>query len=146
MVWVVSRFRLKAPPGISSSCISPLTSSRQRSRAPWAYPTSEVGYTIATTRRETMKVHKNIWWHWGGGKLCQLFGVKKCKVTEIKPARQSSQNLSNIKFHANNFNSFRTAKCIHAARQTHFSRSSAEMCRRLTRRNVSLLLLLLLYN
>jgi len=33
MVWVVSRFRLKAPPGISSSSISPLTSSGQRSRA-----------------------------------------------------------------------------------------------------------------
>ena len=26
-------------------------------------PTSEVGYTIATTRRETTKVHKNMWWH-----------------------------------------------------------------------------------
>ena len=25
---------------------------------------SEVGYTIATTRRETTKVHKNMWWHW----------------------------------------------------------------------------------
>ena len=36
IVWVVSRFRLKAPPGISSSCISPLTSSGQRSRASWA--------------------------------------------------------------------------------------------------------------
>jgi len=36
MVWVVSRFRLKAPRGISSSCISPLTSSGQRSHAPWA--------------------------------------------------------------------------------------------------------------
>ena len=36
VVWVVSRFRLKAPPGISSSCISPLTSSGQRSRASWA--------------------------------------------------------------------------------------------------------------
>ena len=36
MVWVVSRFRLKAPPGISSSCISPLTSSGQRIRASWA--------------------------------------------------------------------------------------------------------------
>ena len=35
-VWVFSRFRLKAPPGISSSCISPLTSSGQRSRASWA--------------------------------------------------------------------------------------------------------------
>ena len=31
----VSRFRLKSPPGISSSCISPLTSSGQRSRASW---------------------------------------------------------------------------------------------------------------
>ena len=29
-------------------------------------PASEVGYTIATTRRETTKVHKNMWWHWGG--------------------------------------------------------------------------------
>ena len=27
-------------------------------------PTSEVGYTIATTRRETTEVHKNVWWHW----------------------------------------------------------------------------------
>ena len=36
MVWEVSRFRLKAPPGISSSCVSPLTSSGQRSRASWA--------------------------------------------------------------------------------------------------------------
>ena len=30
-------------------------------------PTSEVGYTIATTRRETTKVHKDMWWHWGWG-------------------------------------------------------------------------------
>ena len=29
-------------------------------------PASEVGYTIATTRRETTKVHKNMWWHGGG--------------------------------------------------------------------------------
>ena len=34
--WVVSIFRLKAPPGISSSCISPLTSSGQLCRASWA--------------------------------------------------------------------------------------------------------------
>jgi len=27
-------------------------------------PTSEVGYTIATTRGQTTKVHKNVWWHW----------------------------------------------------------------------------------
>jgi len=36
MVWVVSRFRLKAPHGISSSCILPLPSSGQRSRVSWA--------------------------------------------------------------------------------------------------------------
>ena len=36
MVWVVSRFRLKVPPVVSSSCISPLTSSGQRNRASWA--------------------------------------------------------------------------------------------------------------
>ena len=41
MVWVVSRFRLKALPGISSSRISPLTSSGQRSRAPWASQTQK---------------------------------------------------------------------------------------------------------
>ena len=27
-------------------------------------PTSEVGYTIATARRENHEVHKNRWWHW----------------------------------------------------------------------------------
>ena len=36
MVWVVSRFTLKDPSVISSSCISPLTSSGQCSRASWA--------------------------------------------------------------------------------------------------------------
>ena len=41
MVWVVSIFRLKALPGISSSCISPLTSSGQRSRASWASQTQK---------------------------------------------------------------------------------------------------------
>jgi hypothetical protein len=28
-------------------------------------PTSEVGYTIATTRRENNELHKDRWWHWG---------------------------------------------------------------------------------
>jgi hypothetical protein len=27
-------------------------------------PTSEVGYTSATTRRETMKSMTDMWWHW----------------------------------------------------------------------------------
>ena len=41
MIWVVSGFRLKASPGISSSCISPLTSSVQCSRASWASQTQK---------------------------------------------------------------------------------------------------------
>jgi len=36
-------------------------------------PTSEVGYTIATTRRETKKVHKNMWWHWGRKKNIKIY-------------------------------------------------------------------------
>ena len=36
MVCLVSRFKLKALPGISFSCIPPLASSGQRSRASWA--------------------------------------------------------------------------------------------------------------
>ena len=36
-----------------------------------AIRTSEVGYTIATTRRETTKVHKNMWW--GGGKNIYIY-------------------------------------------------------------------------
>jgi len=35
-------------------------------------PASEVGYIIATTRRETTKVHKNMWWHWEK-KKCSSF-------------------------------------------------------------------------
>jgi hypothetical protein len=27
-------------------------------------PTSEVGYTSATTRRETTKYIRDMWWHW----------------------------------------------------------------------------------
>ena len=52
--------------------ITALRSHKQASRIigatysrPMGVPTSEVGYTIATTRRETTKVHKNMWWHWG---------------------------------------------------------------------------------
>ena len=36
MVWVVSRSRIKAPPGTSSLYISPLTPSGQRNCASWA--------------------------------------------------------------------------------------------------------------
>jgi hypothetical protein len=41
-------------------------------------PTSEVGYTIATTRRETTKVRKNMWWHWKEEER-----KKKIKTNEI---------------------------------------------------------------
>jgi hypothetical protein len=64
MVWLVSRFRLKAPPGISSSYISPLTPPGQRNCASWGVPTSEVGYAFATARRDDHEVQKNVWWHW----------------------------------------------------------------------------------
>ena len=46
-------------------------------------PTSEVGYTIATTRKETTKVHKNMWWHWGGGGSYSLFYLKLFKSCVI---------------------------------------------------------------
>jgi hypothetical protein len=35
-------------------------------------PTSAVGYPIATTRKETTKVHKNMWWHWKKKRLLFL--------------------------------------------------------------------------
>ena len=46
-------------------------------------PTSEVGYTIATTRRETTKVHKNMWWHWRKKKTKEInwfIGKKKSQL------------------------------------------------------------------
>jgi hypothetical protein len=33
-------------------------------------PTSEVGYTTAMPRREDHEVHKDMWWHLGGGTSC----------------------------------------------------------------------------
>jgi len=39
-------------------------------------PTSEVGYTIATARRETTKVHKNMWWNWGGGNILETLDTR----------------------------------------------------------------------
>ena len=65
MVWVVNRFRLKAPPGISSSCISPLTSSAQRSRASWA---SQPQKSATLSPQPGGKPRKNMWWHWRGKK------------------------------------------------------------------------------
>ena len=61
MVWVVSRFRLKAPPGSSSSCISPRTSSGQRSRASWASQPQKSSTLSPQPGGRTTKVHKNMW-------------------------------------------------------------------------------------
>ena len=59
-------------------------------------PTSEAGYTIATTRRETTKVHKNMWWHWGENifiyiylktsKLCEMFFLTSFLVLKMSPS------------------------------------------------------------
>ena len=51
-------FRLKAPPGTTSSSITTHTSSGQRNCALWASQTLEVGYTCAMPRREDHEVHK----------------------------------------------------------------------------------------
>jgi hypothetical protein len=55
-------------------------------------PTSEVGYTSATTRRETTKSIRDMWWHW----------IKKNKImitnsqlwSALQPAPGSSQVMS----------------------------------------------------
>jgi len=47
-------------------------------------PTSEVGYTIATTRTETTKVHKNMWWHWEKKKTLTII-----QLTYLKRTRKS---------------------------------------------------------
>ena len=77
MVWVVSRIRLKAPPGISSSCISPLSSSGQRSRASWASQPQKSATLSPQPGRRTTKVHTNMWWHWGRG------GINNLKSTHL---------------------------------------------------------------
>jgi len=64
MVWVVRRFRLKAPPDISSFCISPLTSSGKLSRASWASQTQNSA-TLSPQPGETTKFRKSSWLHWG---------------------------------------------------------------------------------
>jgi len=45
-------------------------------------PTSGVGYTIATTRREATKVHKNMWRHWGRGGILSRTFVSKLTFQE----------------------------------------------------------------
>jgi len=49
-------------------------------------PTSEVGYTIATSRRETTKVHTNMWWQWGENILKPLSCM--IRFQEFRNSRQ----------------------------------------------------------
>ena len=78
MVWVVSRFRLKAPPCISSSCISPLTSSEQRSRASWA---SQPQKSATLTPQPGGKPRKFI-------RTCGGIGRKKIVQIDVTQDRQ----------------------------------------------------------
>jgi len=75
MVWVVSRLRLKGSSWyfifiyITNHIVG-----KTYPRLMGA-PNSEVGYSVATTRRENHEVHKNRWWHWERKKY--LFGPHK---------------------------------------------------------------------
>jgi hypothetical protein len=70
-------------------------------------PTSEVGYTIATTRRETTKVHKNMWWQWGEdikGKAVPLQawsdpeGSKKLKFPDYMTTAQDGGKIVSLTY------------------------------------------------
>jgi len=63
MVWVVSRSRLKAPPGNSSPCISPLTPSGQRNCASWTSQPQKSVTLPPQPRGVTTKVRINMWWY-----------------------------------------------------------------------------------
>ena len=63
MVWVVSRFRLKVPPGSSSPYISPLIPSGQRNCASWASQPQKSVTLPPQSGGGTTKVRTNMWWH-----------------------------------------------------------------------------------
>ena len=46
-------------------------------------PASEVGYTSAMPRRKDHKVHKDMWWHWGGSCLLMHWDGTKFHVEEV---------------------------------------------------------------
>ena len=60
MVWVVSRSRLKAPPGTSSASVSPLTPSGQRNCASWASQPQKSVTLPPQLGGGTTKVHMNM--------------------------------------------------------------------------------------
>ena len=63
MVWVVSRSRLKAPPGTLSPYISPLTPSGQRNCASWASQPQKSVTLPPQPGGGTTKFRRNMWWH-----------------------------------------------------------------------------------
>ena len=80
MVWVVSRFRLKAPPGTSSSCISPLTSTGQRSRASWASQPQKSATLSPQPGGKTTKFTRTCGGIGGGKKTEQLIHHEKLNL------------------------------------------------------------------
>jgi len=92
MVWVVSRLRLKGSSWylifiyITTHIIG---ATYQRLMGP---PTSEVGYTITTTRRENREVHKNRRGYWGRGS--QLSTVS-CSVDQTEAVVDRAYNMHN---------------------------------------------------
>ena len=91
-------------------------------------PTSEVGYTIATTRRETTKVHKNMWWHWGWGRLSEPFLILRrterhiviivywssfsCRIVmKLNLLDRLKKKSSDVKFHENPSSGSRVVPC-----------------------------------
>ena len=81
-------------------------------------PASEVGYAIATTRRETTKVHKNMWWHWGVGGTCDYTK----HVWSVRPEKLKAMLLKSWVFWEatplrpiNNYRKCEGAYCIRSA-------------------------------
>jgi len=63
MVWVISRSRLKAPPGTSAPYLSPLTASGQRNCASWASQPQKSVTLPPQPGGRTTKVRMNMCWH-----------------------------------------------------------------------------------
>ena len=69
MVWVVSRFRFKGPSWYL--IFIHIITHRDNVAVLHGLPTSEVGYTIAITRREDHEVHNRWWFRRGGMYSCE---------------------------------------------------------------------------
>jgi hypothetical protein len=54
-------------------------------------PTSEVGYTSATTGRETTKSIRDMWWHWKTTTIRGNTGVNECNEDSKESLHRSDQ-------------------------------------------------------